>query len=237
MESLNTPELQRLALIIGAMVAVNYKNTYGIWTRQKMGLVCRGMLISTLISAAILGLIYLIGSNGLGLEFNTIEDMIRGKRSLALQYPLLQFYAMLGVGYWIYRRVDIRSGGYIIAPAAAALLVNPISAVLFLVGCIVVYFTTKAICEASLIIGLNRYALALYLSTIFVWGIELIFLEIDSTILPFQGSSVLVIIAMLSFVNDSILYNHKNVYAYIGIMLLIAIALFLISELVARLVI
>jgi hypothetical protein len=86
-------------------------------------------------------------------------------------------------------------------------------------------------------VGLNRYALALCLSTIFVWGVELVFLQLDSTILPFQGSSVLVIIAMLSFVNDSILYGHKNVYRYIGVMLLIAIALAFVSEAMARLVI
>jgi hypothetical protein len=331
MESLNTPELQRLALVIGAIVAINYKNAYGIipggviipgvlivsflispiwcfttialsffiywlysrffkkadykrrtpmyvlsalslgiahslslayselgfmtptldsfsgalvpaiiaftWTRQKMELVFRAIILTTLISAAILGMIYVIGTNALGLEFDTIADMIRGKNTLGLRYPLFQFYVMVGVGYWIYRRINIRSGGYIIAPAAAALLVNPVSAVLFLMGCIAVYFATKAICDASLIVGLNRYALALCLSTIFVWGVELVFLQLDSTILPFQGSSVLVIIAMLSFVNDSILYGHKNVYRYIGVMLLIAIALAFVSEAMARLVI
>lgn len=331
MESLNTPEIQRLALIVGAIVATYYKNTYNVtpggiiipgvlvisflispiwclttialsfliywlykrfftradykrrtpmyllsaislsiahplslvyselglmstsldsfsgalvpaiiaftWTRQKMGLVCRGIVLTTLLTASIVGMIYLVGTNLLGLEFDTIADMIRGKESLRLRYSLLQFYVMLGLGYWIYYRVNIRSGGYIIAPAAAALFVHPISAVLFLVGCIVVYFTTKAICDASLTVGLNRYALTLCLSTIFVWGMELIFIQLDSTILPFQGSSILIIIAMLSFVNDSLLYSHKNVYAYIGGILIIAIALGFLWEAVARLVI
>jgi hypothetical protein len=331
MESLNTQELQRLALLVGAIVAANYKNIYGVtpggiivpgvlivlflispiwcltvialsflvhwlyqqflkkpdykrrtpmyvlsalslgiahplslayselglmtptldsfsgalvpailaytWTRQKVKLVSQAILTTTLISVAILVLIYLTGTTFLGLEFDTIEDMVRGKSTLGLRYPLIQLYVMLGVGYWIYRRANIRSGGYVIAPAAAALLVNPVSAVLFLMGCVVVYFATKAICEATLTVGLNRYALALCLSTIFVWGVELILLELDSTILPFQGSSVLVIIAMLSFVNDSILYGHKNVYTYMGASLLIAIALAFVSEAVARLVI
>jgi len=331
MESINTQEIQRLALVLGAIVAVKYKNMYGVtpggvivpgvlivlflispiwcfsviglsffiywlyqrfltkanykrrtpmyvlaalslgiahplsvayselglmtptldsfsgalipaiiaftWTRQKIGLVSRAIVTTTVITAVILGGIYVLGTQGLGLEFDTIQEMIRGKNTLGLKYPLIQLYVMLGVGYWIYRRVNIRSGGYVIAPAAAALLINPISAVFFLIGCVVVYFLTKAICEASLIVGLNRYALTLCLSTVFVWGIELIVLAIDSTILPFQGSSVLVIIAMLSFVNDSLLYASKQVYAYMGGMLTIAIALTFTLELVSILVI
>jgi len=331
MESLNTPEIQRLALMVGAIVAINYKNTYNVipggiivpgllvisffnspiwcltiialcfpiywlykrlfttanykprtpmyilsavslsiahpislvyselglisssldnfsgalvpaiiaftWTRQKMGWVCRGMVLTTLLTGTIVGMIYLIGTNLLGLEFDTIADMTRGKDILGVRYPLLQFYVMLGLGYGIYHFVNIRPGGYIVAPAAGALFFEPISAVFFLVGCIVVYLTIKAICKATLIVGLNRYALVLCLSTIFVWSIELIFLEIDSTILPFQGSNTLVIIAMLSFVNDNIVYSQKNVFAYIAGMLLFAIALAFVSEAVARLVI
>jgi len=328
LELLNTPEIQRIALIVGAIVAVTYKNTYNIipggvivpgvllvlflispvwcltviglsfltfwiynryfkqasykrrtpmyilsalslgfghplsllyiqlgimaptlnsfsgalipaiiaftWTRQKMKPVVQGIVVTTLITTAIVLAIYGLGTQLLGLEFDTIQDVVRGKETLWIQYSLLQFYIMLAIGYWVYRRANIRSGGYVIAPAAAALLIEPISAVSFLLGCVLVSVLTKAVCEASLIVGLNRYTLALCFSAIYIWAVELIFLYLDSTILPFHGSSVLVIIAMLSYVNDSILYGNKNVYGYMAITLIIAIAITFIFEMVAR---
>lgn len=331
LEKFNTPEIQRIALIVGAIAAITYKNTYNIipggvivpgvllilffispiwcftvialsflvfwiynrylqkasykrrtpmyilaalslglghplsllyiqfgimaptlnsfsgalipaiiaftWTRQKVKPVVQGIIVSSLTTAAIVLVIYGIGTQVLGIEFDTIKEMVRGKETLSIQYSLIQFYIMLAVGYWVYRRANIRSGGYVIAPAAAALLVQPISAVAFLSGCVLVASLTKAICEGSLIVGLNRYALALCLSAIYIWGVELIFLYVDSTILPFDGSSVLVIIAMLSFVNDSILHGAQNVYRYMGLNLLIAIAVAFTLEMVARLVI
>ena len=331
LEQLNTPEIQRIALIIGAIVAITYKNTYNIipggvivpgvllilffispiwcftvialsflifwiynrflqkasyksrtpmyilaalslglghplsllyiqwgimaptlnsfsgalipaiiaftWTRQKMKPVIQGIIVTTFITSAIVIMIYGVGTQVLRLEFDTIQEMVRGKETLWIRYSLLQFYLMLGIGYWIYHRADIRSGGYVIAPAAAALLIEPVSALSFVLGCVLVTFITKAVCEASLIIGLNRYALTLCLSTIYIWGVELIFLYFDSTILPFHGSSVLVIIAMLSYVNDSILHRDQKVYHYMGITLIAAIVVAFALEMIARLVI
>ncbi len=331
LELLNTPEIQRIALIVGAIVAIYYKNTYNItpggiiipgvsivlflmspiwyltvillsflvywiynrflkkanykrrtpmyvlsalsigmahpiWiaysqlgfldptldslsgslfpgiiaftcTRQKIGAVFRGLLITTAITGTIVVAIYAIGNNILGLEFNTLQEVFRGKERLRIEFPLIQFYVVLAIGYWFYRRAQIRPGGYIVAPAAAELLIEPVSAVIFLTGCFVVYFTTKAICEASLSVGLNRYSLALCLSTIFVWGTELIVIHIDSTILLFQGSSFLSIIAMLSYVNDGILYGHKNVYLYMIASIAIAILLKLGLEVISWLLI
>lgn len=317
LESLNTPEIQRIALIVGAIVAINYKNIYNItpggiiipgvsivlflmspiwyltvillsflvfwiynrflkkanykrrtpmyvlsalsigiahpiWiaysqmgildptldslsgslvpgiiaftcTRQKMKAVFQGLFITTFLTGTIVVTIYALGTNIFGLEFDTLQEVFQGKDRLRIEFPLIQFYIILAIGYWFYRRAQIRTGGYIVAPAAAQLLLQPISAVIFLIGCFVVYVTTKAICEASLSVGLNRYSLALCLSTIFVWGTEIIIIHIDSTILPFQGSSFLAIIAMLSYVNDGILYGHKNVYLYMGASIAIAI--------------
>lgn len=331
LELLNTPEIHRIALIVGAIVAINYKNIYNItpggvivpgvfivlffispiwcftilllsllvyWlydlffkqvshkgrtpmyvlsalslgiahpisiaysqlgfmeptldslsgslipaiiaftcTRQKIVPVFRGLLVTTAITAAIVVMIYAMGTTFLGLDFDAIQQIVQGKRRLRIEFPLIQFYIILAVGYWFYRRAQIRSGGYIIAPAAAELLLQPVSATIFLIGCLSVYLTTKAICEASLSLGLNRYALALCLSTIFVWGSELIIMHIDSTILPFQGSSLLVIIAMLSYVNDGILYARNHVYVYMGMTIAIAILISVALELISWLLI
>jgi len=209
--------------LVPAIVAFSY-------TRQNIDKVSWGILITTAITAVIMAGIYVIGAGLLGLEFDTLAEAARGEKRLSINYPFIQFYIMLAVGYLIYRRAGIRAGGYVVAPAAAALLVQPVSALTFLSGCLFVYLATKAIVAESLVVGLNRYALALYLTTAFVWGIEIVFLQLDPTILPFQGSSILAIIAMFSYVNDSILYEDKSVHAYMGGSLAIAITMTVASK-------
>lgn len=207
------------------------------WTNQKMSKVTTGMVITTLATVVTLGFIYIIGALVLGLDFDVIRPWYEGKEQLDLDYPLLQFYIVLVIGYIIYRFTDIRAGGYLIAPVAAALLLNPLSAVIFLIGCIAVYFLTVWVCKNSLIVGLNRYALALFFSTMYVWGVELVFLHLDTTILPFEGSNIFVIIAIMSYVNDSILYAKDGAVLYMGITLLIAFATLLTVEIVSMLLI
>ena len=305
LSALNTPEIYRLALVIGALVAVHYKDRYGIipggimipgfiivlfilspiwcltslslsfvvyfiykrfldrtgykrrtpmyilgslsiaiasileliyrqlgwlnpslevlfgslmpaiiaftFTRQNIKKVVQGIAISTGLTAFILLIIYLIGTQILNADFNTIRPLYAGLEPLRLKYHIVQFYIALGAGYLIYHFQNVRSGGYMVSPIAAVLLLQPVSAILFLLGCFIVYWITQWICELTLTVGLKRYALVLFLSTIFVWGTELLVAKLDFTILPFQGSNFFVIIALLSYVNDGILYGYKNI--------------------------
>ena len=323
-ESVNTPEISRLALIIGAFAAVSYKNIYGInpggvivpgfiiilflispiwsvttlglsfvvyfiykhyldrtgykrrtpmyiistlslaitnlvalvyiqldwlvpsldglsgtllpaiiaftFTKQKMGNVVKGITLTTLATAFVLLLIYIVGFYLFNIDFDTLRPLYAGKETIELKFPLIHFYTALGVGYLIYRYKDVRSGGYMIAPIAAALLIHPLTAAIFLLGCFIVYLVTQFICNATLIIGLKRYALALFISTVFVWSVELLFLHLDSTILPFKGSNIFVIIAIMSYANDNILYSKKNVIFYMLITVVIAIITYLITN-------
>jgi hypothetical protein len=185
------------------------------FTKQKMFCVVKGIAITTLLTALFLSIIYILGSEAFNIDFDNIKSFYAGKETLKLKYPLIQFYIALVVGYFIYRYADVRSGGYLVAPVAAALLVQPLSALIFLLGCYCVYFLTNLVGNFTLIVGLKRYALALFLSTIFVWTTELLFIYIDSTELPFQGSNIFSIITMLSYVNDSILYEKKQIFLYI----------------------
>lgn len=327
-ESLNTPEIYRLALVIGAFTAVKYKDNYGIipggiivpgfiivlflispiwcvtililsflvywlyknfldqtgykrrtpmyilailslaiancvgliyiqlgwlvpsldnlsgtllpaviaftFTKQKMSKVLKGIVLTTLMTVVIMAIIYIIGSYGFHLNFDTLRAAYAGKEKLELKYPVIQFYIALVVGYLIYRSRNIRSGGYTVAPVAAALLIQPLSAATFLLGSLIVYFLTKVICEITLIIGLKRYVLALFLSTISVWSIEFIFLYLDSTILPFQGSNIFVIIAMMSYVNDGILFTKHKILSSMAITIGIAIFSLLVTNILVK---
>ena len=201
--------------LIPGIVAFNF-------LKQKRDKVFKGIIITTLLTALILSLIYLIFSRFLQVDFNTLQPLSSGLESLDLKLPLLQFYLTMAVGYLIYRFRDIRSGGYLVAPVVASMLTQPVSAVMFLLGCFVVYFATKLICELTLIVGLKRYTLVLFLTTAYVWGVELLVAHLDPTILPFQGSYFFVILAMLSYVNDAILYAHKNVFPYLILTVIIS---------------
>lgn len=200
------------------------------FTKQKMVRVVKGIVITTLITAIIVGTIYGIGSTYFHLDFDLLRPIYAGKEILQIKYPLFQFYLALAVGYIIYRSQDVRSGGYMIAPVAVALLTQPISAVAFLLGCFTVYWLTKIICQFTFLIGLKRYALVLVISTIFVWLIELLFARLDSTILPFQGSNIFVIIAMMSYINDYILYTDKKIGNCFAISIMAAFIVALISN-------
>ncbi len=203
------------------------------FTKQKPTKVVRGIIITTLITAVIVLVIYGIGSAYLNLNFDTLRPVYAGKATLQIKYPLVQFYVALAVGYFIYRSQDVRSGGYMVAPVTAALLIQPIGAIVFVLGCILVYLLTQKICQFTLLIGLKRYALVLLLSTTYIWLIELLFAYFDSTILPFQGSNLFAIIAMLSCVNDRILYANKNIEFCMAIALVTALFSLFISELAA----
>jgi Capsule biosynthesis CapC len=315
---LNTPEIYRLALLIGAFVAVNYKDKYGVipggiiipgyliilflisplwcittfnlsflvyfiyqkylvstnykrrtpmyilgalslalanlvgliyiqlgWltpsldnlsgslvpgiiaftlSKQRMDKVLKGIAISTVLTAGILAIVYLIGSEVFYLDWNTLNRLYAGSDTLDLKYSLIQFYLALAIGYGVYHFHGIRSGGYLITPITAALLLKPISAITFLLGGFLVYWATQLLTELTLTIGLKRYVLVLYLSTIWVWGTELFLAKIDATILPFSQSNLLVIIALLSTVNDAILYETKNILPWLTFTVFISLS-------------
>jgi hypothetical protein len=192
-------------------------------TRQNPQKVIIGMMVTTTITILILIAVYSIGSQVFHFDFDFVERFYAQKETLHIPAHWLQFYIILSVSYLIYRYKNIRPGGYMVAPIAAGLLTQPISAILFIVGCIVVCLIIELICKFTLTIGLKRYALALFYSTIFVWSIEIAFIYFGSTILPFQGSRLFVIIAMMSYANDSILYEKKKVLPYMIVMILVAI--------------
>jgi hypothetical protein len=218
------PSLDNLSgTLLPAVIAFTF-------TKQKMRKVVKGIAVTTLATAFSLAIVYLIGSYLLNINFDTLRPLYAGKETLEFKFPLIQFYIALAVGYLFYRYKGVRSGGYMVAPVAAALLVYPLSAVIFLLGCFVVYLVTQSICEVTLTIGLNRYALALFLSTMFVWSTEIIFLNLDATILPFKGSNLFVIVAMMSYVNDGILYAKKQIFIYMLATVAVAIVTYLFTK-------
>jgi|UPI0005851112 hypothetical protein len=200
------------------------------FTKQQINKVVKGIVLTTMFTALILFAIYNLFSYFFNLDFDTLKPLYAGKEIIEFKFPFIHFYITLAVGYLIYRYKNIRPGGYMVAPIAAVLLIHPLTAIAFLLGCAIVYAITQLICRFTLIVGLKRYALALFLSTIYVWITELLFLYSDSTILPFKGSNLYVIVTIMSYVNDSILYSKKEIKFYIFVTVLAAIVDYTITE-------
>jgi len=180
------------------------------FTRQGVGRVSRAMAVTAAITISLTALILLVGQ-GVGADFNYLHHYYPLGEGLHLQGRLIQFLVCLLLGYFIYRRTQMRPGGYMVAPIAAGLLLQPLSAVLFSAGCVFVYLAMALLTRFSLIIGLKRYVFGLLYSVVYVWAIELLFIRLGLQQLPFQGNHLLVIIAMMSYANDALLHRLDRV--------------------------
>lgn len=195
------------------------------WTKQNRLKVLEGIGITTIFTGIMVATIYWLGRFWLDLDFNIVHPAYAQQPNIEFNYPLLQFGVILLLGYFIYQKSSVRSGGYIILPAVAALLMQPLSAVTFCMGCVLVGSLSWLICRYSLSVGLNRYGLVLFLSVVYVWGVELLLLILNPTLVPFRGLNLLIIIAMITLVNDSLLYWKQGGLKYITLLGFVAIAL------------
>ncbi|MEM9216560.1 MAG: poly-gamma-glutamate biosynthesis protein PgsC/CapC [Cyanobacteria bacterium P01_F01_bin.150] len=172
-------------------------------------------LCTSLTLAGIIGILGLLDILGIPHIHQLVST---GNPVMTLNYPLVHFVLALGVGYLIYRYQDIRSGGYMVAPIVALAMFDPLTAFHFVIGCVLVYHITQRFCERTLTVGLNRYVVVLCLSTLYLWGTELWIQSMMPGIVIAHGSSYLLNIAMLSCVNDAILYHSKSVLKYMTLL-------------------
>lgn len=198
------------------------------FTRQGVARVSRAMAITSLATAVITALVVGLGSALLKINFNTINAYYQDSTSLHFQARVIQFALCLLIGFAIYRRTEMRTGGYMVAPIAAGLLLQPLSATVFLLGCCLVYLAMRVLSRFSLVIGLRRYVIGLLYSIAYVWGVELLFIQLGSQQLPFQGNHLFVIIAIMSYANDCILHPPLKVMGWM-LLLILAMAICLVA--------
>jgi hypothetical protein len=198
--------------------------------RQGVRPVLGGVLAVTTITAVGVGLLVWIGTTLLDLDFNQLNQYDLHSDNLSLRAQLLQFLVALLAGGWLYRRTGLRPGGYMVSPIAAALLLEPISAALFVLGCLTIETGIRYLMQHTLIIGLQRYVAALLLSIGYVWGMELAFIQMGQQVLPFQGNRLLVIIALLSYANDAVLEGVWRVLPWMLLMLGVSLLTLIITQ-------
>jgi hypothetical protein len=202
--------------------------------RQGWRPVSQGMLLTT---AATLGLTLTIVVLGIALfhaNFDVLQQYYSHSSNIHIRAKAVQFLISLVTGMMIYQRTQLRPGGYVVAPMAAALLLHPLSALMFIIGCVSVERAIQVISQNSLMIGLNRYVVALLLSTGYVWSMELLLIHSGVQALPFQGNHILVIIAILSYANDLTLHHRKQVLPWMVLQIAsAAVVLWLTHQLLA----
>ncbi len=198
--------------------------------RQSWRPVSKGLLVVTTATLLFTLAIVVIGTFLLQLDFNELNQYYRHVSGIQLHAKSIQFLIALLVGLAIYRHTQQRPGGYVVAPMAAALLLEPLSAAMFVVGCLSVEQLVRAISGQSLIVGLNRYVVALLLSIAYVWSAEILFIQLGMTALPFQGNHILVVIAILSYANDVVLYGRRQVLPWMLVMISSAMGALLITH-------
>jgi len=96
--------------------------------RQSWRPVSRGMLVVTTGTLLITLAIVAIGSALFQIDFNELNQYYNHVSSIQLHAKSIQFLIALLVGMAIYKRTQQRPGGYVVAPMAAALLLEPLSA-------------------------------------------------------------------------------------------------------------
>ena len=186
--------------------------------RQNQRHVSTSMLWGTISTCLITLTIASLGSMLFRLDFDQLNQYYRHSNSIQLEAKSIQFGVALLVGMVIYKKTQLRPGGYVVAPMAAALMLDPVSAAMFVIGCISVEFIVRVISAQSLIIGLSRYVTSLLISTAYVWSIEIAFIQTGVQILPFQGNHILVIIAIMSYANDALLHGRVRLIPLMTLM-------------------
>ena len=194
------------------------------FSRQGVPRVSKGMAITTAITALITALTLALGRWVIAGDFDYISNYYRQEESIHFHARMIQFLLCLLIGYLIYHRTEMRPGGYMVAPIAAGLLLQPLSAMVFAAGCLFTYLSIRLLSCYSLIVGLRRYAVGLLYSVVYVWGVELLFIKLGTRELPFQGNHLFVIIAIMSYANDSILHGPRKVIPWMFVSILAMIA-------------
>ncbi len=133
-------------------------------------------------------------SSKLTVELASFAPIIISHPHFAIPMSLLA----AGISYQFF---NARSGGYLIAPVITAVITTSmLQFELFLLGVAVAYLLIKLLLQYSLLIGLERFVLILFLSAALVTAMDLF--AVSTGLQEYRSSPIILIIAMAVWVND-----------------------------------
>lgn len=146
-------------------------------------------------------------------------------KTLTIENTFPMIIATLLTGAILYKKLNVRTGGYILAPFVALLAyTSPIEFILFLLFTAIGYFLVQLVLKYSLITGLERFVLSLIISASFVTFIDILG---ASNIVPFYvASSMILVVAMGVYINDLCL-QKPSIKMMAGLSAPVFVALFL----------
>lgn len=141
-------------------------------------------------------------SSSLTVHLGSFEPIVVANPEVAIPLSLIS----AGVSYKIF---NARSGGYLIAPFVSALIATSVfQFYLFLLCTVIAYAVVRILLEYSLVVGLERFVLILFLCSAIVSAIDLFAISRD--IPGYHTSPLIMIIAMSVWVNDLCLQPLKK---------------------------
>lgn len=208
-------------LVVPAILANQYR-LYGIKRVVSGYLVC--IIGSFLLVVCIVYIANSFGaSEGLFAHFQT-QHIPKETRYLEF-FPLAAIVSLL-FGFIVYRKLGLRSGGYIMAPLAAQLISSYNSFLILSSGLIVLYFMQLFLTRFTFIIGLQRYLANIALSSVYVW-LSILFVQrvLSSQDANHFGSAWIMVLVLAAYSTDLYVYRSKKSYVYIALNTAIAFAL------------
>lgn len=162
-------------------------------------------------------------SEGLFAHFQT-QHIPKESRYLEF-FPLASIVSLV-FGFFVYRKLGLRSGGYIMAPLAAQLMSSWNTLLILCSGLLVLYLMQILVTRYTFIVGLQRYLLNIALSSAYVW-LSILFIQ---TVLSSQdanhfGSAWIIVLVLASYSTDLYIYRSKSSYIYIALNTAIAYVL------------
>lgn len=127
---------------------------------------------------------------------------------LVIHRPLVLLPLSLLCAAYITYQYGLRPGGFVLACFVAALLPgSPLQFLLFLLGTVAGYFLVSLIIKHSLTMGLERFVLCMFISTLFVTISDL--LAVRFGLQSYLVSSMALVVAMGVIINDLCLQMKK----------------------------
>jgi len=192
-----------IGLILPAILAATI-------TKQGVSQTLRYASLTTAITAAIVGLVYL-GGLGLGHDFHALDRLIAGREAFQLKGSALLALVSVVIGYVIYRYRRVKAAGFVMLPFLATLCaVSPLSFILLLALVVVVYLATWVMRRFSLLIGVGRFSFVFVVALTAVWTVEYILLHESRSFSPFMGASIYAAVAIAVIVNEQNIFGVRR---------------------------
>lgn len=193
-------EVALLSLLVPGLIGISFKK-YGVFN------VLQGLLITTAITLSIAWFISVL------IPFEALTKMsvaLSKYKKLSISHNYVVIPISLTASAIILWKNGIKSGGYIVAPYLAVVLSSSIIQFMGVLSCVAIsYGLVKLIQRTTLIIGLERFVVCIFIAFITTTCLDL--LATRFFIANYRPAEIILMIAVAVLVNELTLYPAKKI--------------------------